>query len=676
MNRNLFLVALAIVAQSAPFCISSAQSVTDDDVVSLDPMVVIGEDQGKFYEFEYGRLAGSYDLVTQGELIYEHPDDTLELFSKVAGVSLSRYNQGVINTDIAIRGFAGDGVTPHAKLLIDGIPSNLHNGYNELDQMFPAAIGSIATFKGTSDVRHGLYNIAGNYSVTSRSDIGEELHLTFDSFGSYEAQGYWSAQTGDLRQSYFVGYRDSSGYRDHTDLTKNAFSGRWAYDLDEETSIAFIARFAGYKGDSPGYLSIDEAQTDPESSADFANQDGGEKSSDHFSLHFDKTWLGGDLELSSKLYFQAFDRERWVRFSEAGSLQNRYDDQEMNGFISTLDYKVNEQWTLMTGIDYEYQDVIEQRFGTVGQSRTRDAANVIRDRRYDMDTIGGFVSVEQSPSEWLRWNAGLRFDELGGDFASFDASGNRSPRDIFDFGVIVQPKVNVLMALSEDLTAFVNFGRSFQHPFGASLYTAGDREARDVSINDGWEIGTKWQATETFFTRVSYWEQVAKDEFVNLDGTNVNVGETNRSGFDFAANWYLNEDTTLWGNYSYASSEITRPSSAASETIGNRLRSVPDYTYSVGVSRDFGEKWTARAHIDGQGSYYVNEKNLGGRFGSYSLVNIGMDYKAKWGLVTLQINNLFDRYYEYVFDFSDDGTFTIHSPGDGLNATLSYTYGF
>jgi len=162
------------------------------------------------------------------------------------------------------------------------------------------------------------------------------------------------------------------------------------------------------------------------------------------------------------------------------------------------------------------------------------------------------------------------------------------------------------------------------------------------------------------------WDQVAKDEFVNLDGTNVNVGETNRSGFDFAANWYLNEDTTLWGNYSYASSEITRPSSAASETMGNRLRSVPDYTYSVGVSRTWSSNMIA----------ITKPRNLGGRFGSYSLVNIGMDYKAKWGLVTLQINNLFDRYYEYVFDFSDDGTFTIHSPGDGLNATLSYSYGF
>ena len=87
-----------------------------------------------------GLLAGSYDITTRDQLQDEHPNDTLELFNKTPGVSLSRYNQGIINTDVAIRGFAGDGTTPHAKLLIDGIPSHLHNGYGELDQLFPSEL--------------------------------------------------------------------------------------------------------------------------------------------------------------------------------------------------------------------------------------------------------------------------------------------------------------------------------------------------------------------------------------------------------------------------------------------------------------------------------------------------------------------------------------------------------
>ena len=638
-----------------------------DGMDTLDPMVVIGNAIDDFEILGQGKLAGSYDVVTRDELVYEHPDDTLELFSKVPGVTLSRYNQGIINTDISIRGFAGDGVTPHAKLLIDGIPSNLHNGFNELDQMFPMGIGGIEVFKGTSDVQFGLLNIAGNYQVSSRTDLAREIQFTYGSFDAREVQGYWGLKSGNLTHNYFVGWRESNGYRDHTDLQKYTFSGRWFYEFDDTTRLGLIARTSGYEGDSPGYLDRETARTDPRSSATFANQDGGEKSVDHLSLHFDKEWLGGDLVFSAKAYLQRFERERWVRFSEAGSLQNRYDDQDMSGFITTFDWNFSDTWTLRAGFDYEYQDVLEQRFGTVGQTRERDTSNVIRDRRYDLEVLGGFVSVENNPTDWLRWNAGVRLDHLDGDFG--DA-------DIFDFGVIVQPKINVFVSLSDSVTAFANAGRSFQHPFGSSLFTTGDRSARDVSINDGWELGFTWNASNELSFRTSFWQQQASDEFIVVDGTSLNVGETDRYGVDLSLSWNPYENLSIWGNYSHTFSEIVKASTAATGTEGNNLRGVPDYTFSLGGSYRINDYLTARLHIDGQGSYYVNENNLGGTFGQYTLVNAGLDYEANWGRLSLQINNLLDRDYEYVFDFGNEGTATIHSPGDGVNASLSYTYEF
>jgi iron complex outermembrane receptor protein len=180
----------------------------------------------------------------------------MELLTKVPGTYLSRFNQGIINTDVSIRGFAGDGSNPHVKLLIDGIPSNLHAGYPEMDQLFPLGIGSVQAFKGTSDSHHGLYNIAGNYSLTSRADVGEtEVEATAGSYDTRELQAYTGLAAGKLTQNYFAGYREAEGYRDHTDLRKFVASGRWAYDISEDTTLALITRIAGYEGDAPGYLS-------------------------------------------------------------------------------------------------------------------------------------------------------------------------------------------------------------------------------------------------------------------------------------------------------------------------------------------------------------------------------------------------------------------------------------
>ena len=150
---------------------------------NIENVVVIGAYQGE----KVANLAGSYEMIGRDQLEYLHVNDNVELFTKLPGVSVSRYNQGPINADLSIRGFDGDGTTPHAKLLIDGIPSNLHNGFGELEQMFSTNIESIQVFKGTSDVRHGLFNIAGNYQVFSRKDTDvAELQATLGSYDSKE----------------------------------------------------------------------------------------------------------------------------------------------------------------------------------------------------------------------------------------------------------------------------------------------------------------------------------------------------------------------------------------------------------------------------------------------------------------------------------------------------------
>ena len=653
---------LLFVASSAVLSNSNLYAETQQ----LDTVVVIGEAENIESD-----LAGSVDVLSRDELNYEHVDDTLELFNKVPGVYIARYNQGVINTDIAIRGFAGDGVSPHAKLLIDGVPANLHNGYNELDQLFPIGIDSINVFKGTSDARYGLYNIAGNYNVSTRQDVARELELTLGSFNTMEAQGYFGLSNGNFKQNYMLGYRTSEGYREHTDLTKYALAGSWQWDLAANKEVRVIARTASYEGDAPGYLTKDEAKDDPKQSANYSHLDGGEKQTNHLSVHWSQP-VGEAMMWNLKAYTQTFERERWVRFSEGGTLRNRYDDQSQLGFISTLIWDFSDQMYLDWGLDYEAQDVIEQRFNTVStDSRTPDKNSVRRNHEYDFTAMGTYLKFSHDPSEALHWNVALRADQLDGNFTN-RADGEK--RDMYDFGTILQPKFNIVYSASDSVNLFTNVGRSYQHPFGAAAYTAGDTGARDVSINDGWELGTQWSPAKTLTLRVSYWQQNASDEYVVIDGTPENVGKTERSGIDLAFNGDLNESWSYWGNYTTIDSEIVKSSDAEAANEGNELLSIPSFTASLGVNYHATPKLVTRIHIDAQGDYYVNNANVGGKFGDYTLLNASADYDAGWGVIKAQLNNLTDEYYEYVYDFSADGSATIHSPGDGINGSVSVNF--
>ncbi|MDP2072005.1 TonB-dependent receptor [Methylotenera sp.] len=639
----------------------------NDRNIQLDSVVVIGQSATSIEK----DLAGSVDVITRDELEYEHVSDTLELFNKTPGVALSRYNQGIINTDITIRGFAGDGLTPHAKLLIDGIPSNLHNGYNELDHLFPTGIQSIQVFKGTSDPSVGLFATAGNYRVETRKNTDKVLELTLGSFNTKELQGYVGYKTGDFTQNYSLGYRNADGYRDHTSIEKIALSGRWQYDF-ENTSLALSTRYGKYEADSPGYLSKQQARQYPRSSASYANQDGGEKESKQVSLHADH-FFNNDLDLSVKAYWQNFERERWVRLTQAGTLQNRYDDQDMSGFIAKLNWQFDPKWRLETGFDIEKQQVIEQRFGTIGQQRVRNTASVNRNRHYNFDTKGAYMQIGHTPNKMLSWNAAIRADQIDGDYKQFNASGVATPRKIYNFGTIIQPKLNAFLNLSDHQTLFANTGRSFQHPFGADAYTAGDTNARDVSMNDGWELGLKSTFAKQLNTRISYWEQKAKDEFVVIDGTGQNVGETSRKGIDFSLSYPILDNFSVWANVSKVYTSIKKSASTSQAFEGNNLRGIPDHTASIGSTYNWSSDLVMRLHVDRQGAYHINEANIGGKYGAYTLVNASADYKTRWGKVIMQVNNLFDKHYEYVYDQSTNANIvdSIHSPGAGRNFSIS-----
>ncbi|KKM62992.1 hypothetical protein LCGC14_1516070 [marine sediment metagenome] len=643
-----------------------AENTTSTEIA---PMVVTSQAP----DYVADNLAGSVDEISKEEIKIQQVSNVMELFSSVPGVYFARYNQGIVDSEIGIRGFSAEGSTPHAATFIDGIPANTHTGFSEINQLFPANISRINVYKGNSDPRYGLFNIAGNYNIETRDDLGREVTLTTGSYNEKQIQAYAGEQTGQLRHSYFLGYRDADGYRDNEHTKKYSASGRWFYDFNSDTSLGFMARLSGTDADAAGFLEREVAEKHPTRSADYAKYDGGDKQDKSFSLHFNHAFTDS-VDWSLKTYFNRYDRERWVRFKESSSLQNRNDEQDHYGIISTLKWEINPEWSVQWGADVQKQEVVEQRFGTNGFQRSRDRQSVNRDRHYDFVNYGSYLQLSNSPVDWLEWNVAMRADRLRGEY--WDKDGNsttKNERNIYDFGTILQPKLNVFLYPTDDVTVFFNYGQSFQHPVSKSAFTTGDTSLRDVSMNDGWELGSKWSPISTLTLSLSYWEQRASDEYVALvDGSFSNVGKTLRQGVDASVRWQATNKASVWGNVSKIESEIQ----TAGSTNGNQLIGVPDYTASLGVNYQLTPNLMWQTNLDSQSGTYVNSANLGGKFGKYNLVNTSLNYDAGWGDINLKVNNLFNEYYEYVYDWSSDGSDTIHSPGNGVNASLSVSYRF
>jgi iron complex outermembrane recepter protein len=618
-------------------------------------------------------LAGSVDVITRDELEYEHVTDTLELFNKTPGVVLSRYSQGIVNTEISIRGFSGDGETPNAKLLVDGIPSNLFSGLSELDYLFPTNIQNIQVFKGTSDATTGLFATAGNYKVETRKDTGKQLQFGYGSFQTREMQGYYGEKQGDFTQNYAMGYRKGNGFRDHTENEKIALSGRWQLDFDQST-LALSAKYGKYNSpEAPGYMPKAQARSNRTGVAPNALNDSGEKEFKHLSLHYDY-FFNNDVDVSLKGYWQNFDRERVVRFINTPQ-ENRFEDQKSTGFIAKLNWKISPLLAFDTGYDIEHQEVSEFRF--------RPASGLIRrDAQYNFTAQGIYAKLENTPFDWLRWNIAYRVDRLSSDPKNtFISNGITLRTKMLDDQTIVQPKFNIFANLNEQQTLFANTGRSFQTPTGTDLNLfdrSGTRVPVDIAINDGWELGLKSAWNNNLNTRLSYWQQKAENEFINIDGTRRLLGATRRQGVDASVDYKLNDYLSFWGNLSKVYAKIDEPNALNPSFQGNTIRSIPDHTASLGLQFTPNADWIARLHIDRQGAYYVNESNQGGKYGAYTLTNANVDYKTNWGRVSLLANNIFDKYYEYVYDFSSTGATNQlnFAPGAGRNFMLTATVDF
>jgi len=629
---------------------------------------------------------GSEDVLTSVDIIdgeyleNQNVDNTMELLNMVPGVYHTDYNQGVISGDIAIRGFNAEGGTPHVKLLIDGIPSNLNNGFNDLKSIFPLEIEKIALVKGTNDPRYGLHNLAGNLNVTTkRGGNYNQAKLLFGSFGTMEAQVITSMEKGDFAQTYFLGYRKSDGYRDHSDAEKFSLSGKWFFSPEDKPYIlGFIARVADFDADSPGYLSQEQAEKTPDASPSFSAADGGEQRNNHISFHLDYD-LSNNLSWSFKSYIQSYERTRRVRFSEKGGQRERLQDEQQYGAISVLtlrpDIDLMDDLTLEWGVDYQQQDVINTRHnikdGVLGTAR--------RNNDFDLSYLGSYIQTDMKPVENLRITTGLRVDTFDGNL---EDKLKGVSKDINDYGAIWQPKISAVYTVAENYNFYANWGRTFQIASGAGAFIADGKANVDPSVNDGWEVGAKANLSSNIFARVGLWEQTATDEVrlkFDESGDTENVGETKRNGFDIEVVAQISDKLDIWASYVRQESELVNPVGKNQEQValrkGNEVDHVPEFTAKIGTNYQFTNNFKMSASVYTQGDYYINKENVDGKFGDYTLVNLDAYYK--WNDITIgaHVKNITDENYAYVWSFGP-GKSTLHGPGDGISGYITASMDF
>jgi len=672
LSSLISLVLMLSPATNAFSAESEAENNKASTALTLGTMQVSAANSGALRSQD---MLTSVDILSSSLIENQNVDNAWELFSQLPGVALTNFNQGDISGEFAIRGFNGGGEINAVKLLIDGIPSNTNSGNMEyIDSTFPLDIQSIELVRGTNDPRYGLHNIAGNANISTR--IGGEYTTARTSVGSYDTydlQVSKGIESDTFSQNYSLNYHESGGYRDHSDGDKFSFAGKWFVTPDNANYTAgIIVRRHHSDYNSPGYLTPEENRANPKQAFSDGATDGTEYTIGQYSAHLDVD-VNDKVFWSTKSYINTFDKSRWVKFAPSSDQQERIADEFHYGAISTLTYRHSDTLTFEGGVDFEHQDNESTRYKDVERVRQSQT----RSQDFEQDAFGAFAQASLQATPWLKLVPALRVDSIKGDFTDKLTNSNN---DINDYDAIWQPKFSAVVTPIDGYSLYGNWGRTFQVGVGAGAYHSEGAPNLKPSINDGWEIGLKFNPIQSLEGRVAYWEQTATDEvrrvLLSANGDSENVGETKRKGIDVQASYQITVPLSVWASYSWQEAIIVDPGTTNLDTKGKELNHTPDFIFSAGANYQITPKLAGLLTAYAQGDYYVEKTNsLTDQYGDYYWLNLAFDYQAtKMVSLNLQVNNLTDQDSEYVWHWGNGDT--RHSSGDGRTVygaiTLSY----
>ncbi len=675
MRKSLKLFSLGFLLTQCMSLYAADNGLIDDASLSLGSLVVSSDSTGPLTS---RNLSTSVDVLNQDRIEDQNVSYTWQLFDQMPGVMLTQFGMGNESGKISFRGFNGEGEVNAVKLLIDGIPSNQNSGNMPyLELLTPLEIESIEVVRGTNDPRYGLHNIAGNAGIFTRQGGNyNKARVTYGSYATRNVQFISGMESNGFSQNYAISYLNSNRYRHHSDIEKSTFSGKWFYTPnDGRAQIGFIARHGKAEADEAGYLTRAEAHDDPEQSRPHNAADGGDRMMNQFSAHLDID-ITDNLFWSSKAYLNELDEDRYVTFAAGGNHNERLTEEEHKGALTTLTWRPDVSWahefSLMGGLSAEWQNNESRRY-LVDLDRNRTAQK--RNQKFDFDIYGGFIQAIYKPTEKLKIVPAFRVDTVRGSL-----NDNGTHREINDYGNINQPKLSAVYSFNDQYALYTNWGKTFQVADGASSYKKVGIPELSPSINEGWEVGLKFTPTDWLNGRIAVWQQVASDEYKKRlgdpDGNSENIGKTQRRGVDFQFNAQASDKIGLWFAASFQDSEIIKAGATTPLNKGNEIDHVPHYLVDAGVDYQATPKLKLSSWISAQDDYYLNQENDTNKYGQYVLVNASASYALTQKVrLDLELKNIFDRYYEYVW-WSTDFNETLHSPADGRSIYGSIQYDF
>lgn len=651
------------------------------------------------------------DMV-KGELIREQrPSHPSQIMNQVPGVRVSNLSGEGHST--AIRQPLT--TSPVYLYLEDGIPTRSTGffNHNALYEINVPQSGGMEISKGPGSALYGSDAIGGTINVLTRTppNQGEfEASAEAGSYGWGRVMMSGGNASGDDAWRASLNLTTNNGYQDKASYNRETGNFRWDRALGNDATLKTIFSFSTVDQNHVGSLTKRQFDSDRERKTN--NIEFSYRKVDAFRLSTTYEKESGNSLISITPYLR--DNSMDIIPSWMVSYDPvKYTTQNQSfGFLSKYRHDFEPMRArVIVGLDFDIspgsRDEDSIRVTSTGNSTTGKTytynKGVAPVQIYDYDvtfrSISPYIHGELSPTEKLRLNAGLRYDNMQYDYDNnFNGGAAGATRGVSGsfpgngwYGHVAStkvdyshwgPKLGATYEFSKALNGFASYSNSFRTPSEGQVFR-GNRESTaaraqlqaqslldlDPVIVDNYEIGLRGLAGKASY-EVSVYYMKKKDDIVSFTNpttnqrTVVNAGETSHKGIELGLGVPITAAWRLDASFSYAKHMYEKWAvSGTTDYSGNEMESAPRLIANTRLTYAPGYMNGGRFQLEWfkLGSYYHDQANTT-KYGGYDLFNLRANYPLdkRWELFG-SINNLFDKRYAETVGM--DGTAPTYSTG-------------
>lgn len=605
--------------------------------------------------------------VEEGEIEELRPAHPSEVMGRVPGVHVNvtggEGHMASIRQPIT--------TAPLYLYLEDGIPTRSTGffNHNALYEVNVPQSGGIEVSKGPGTALYGSDAIGAVVNVLTRAapteaEASANLELGGEGWRRLLLSAGNGWEEGGVRGDLNITHTD--GWRDSTEYDRQGLTARWDQSFGDSIFVKTVLAASTIDQQTAGSSRVqaDDYYNDP--TRNYTPISFRQVDAARLSVAWEKEM--GDALLSITPYLRSNSMDLLPNWSLS------YDPvvytTENDSFGLMVKYRKDfdpGRTRVIVGADLDYspgsrlESAINPTLAADGRTYTSYTMGALL---YDYDVtyqgVSPYLHVETSPSERLRLNLGLRYDNMSYDYdnhLSTLTTGNwRRPASTeVDFDHL-SPKLGATLAFNDHVSGFASYRHAFRAPSEGQLFRQG-RATNTVGLDpikvDSVEVGLRARITDGVHVEGSYYHMTKEDDILTYqhpDRTRetMNAGETSHRGGELGVAAKLNDRWDLNVALSYAKHmyEDWRPS-ATVDYSGNEMESAPRLVANTRLSYRPAALNGGRVELEWErlGEYWMDQANTN-QYDGHSLFNLRANYKLSDQLeIYGRVMNLTDQRY-------------------------------